>query len=64
MPDYLNVRTAIGLCTAIGILLGALLQNVVLWLCIGAGLGAVLGAISVNKKPRDEQFINQRDVTI
>ena len=54
MSDYWNMGTAIGLCTAVGIALGALLQNVVLWLCIGAGVGAVLGAVSANKKPREK----------
>ncbi len=46
MSDYWNIGTAIALCTVVGILLGALLKNVVLWLCIGAGAGVVLGAIS------------------
>lgn len=54
MSDYWNMGTAISLCTAVGIVLGALLQNVVLWLCIGAGVGVVLGAVSANKKPRDK----------
>jgi len=27
---------------------------VVLWLCIGAGVGVVLGAVSANKKQRDK----------
>ena len=38
--------TAIGLCAAAGIVLGAILQNVTLWLLIGAGVGVVLGAVS------------------
>jgi len=42
---FMNMGTAIGLCAALGILLGALLQNVAMWLCIGAGAGTVLGAI-------------------
>jgi ElaB/YqjD/DUF883 family membrane-anchored ribosome-binding protein len=50
LSDYWNMGTAIGLCTAVGIVLGALLQNVVMWLCIGAGVGIVLGAVSANKK--------------
>ncbi len=54
MSDYWNMGTAIGLCAAVGIVLGALLQSVVLWLCIGAGVGVVLGAVSTNKKPRDK----------
>ncbi|MGI6701167.1 MAG: hypothetical protein ACOX3U_01695 [Christensenellales bacterium] len=41
----LNAGTAIGLCAAVGIVLGALLQNVVMWLLIGAGIGVVLGAV-------------------
>ena len=39
---FMNMGTAIGLCAALGILLGALLQNVAMWLCIGAGAGTVL----------------------
>ena len=54
MSDFWNMGTAIGQCSAVGIALGALLQNVVLWLSIGAGVGAVLGAVSANKKPRDK----------
>lgn len=54
MSDYWNMGTAIGICAAVGVVLGALLQNVVLWLCIGAGVGVVLGAVSANKKPRDK----------
>jgi len=50
MSDYWNMGTSIGLCAAIGIVLGALLQNLVLWLCIGAGIGAVLGAVSMAYK--------------
>jgi uncharacterized membrane protein YphA (DoxX/SURF4 family) len=46
MSDYWNMGTAIGLCAAIGIVLGALLYNLVLWLCIGAGIGVVLGAVT------------------
>ncbi len=52
MSDYWNMGTAIGLCAAVGIVLGALMQNVVLWLCIGASVGVVFGAVSANKKPR------------
>ena len=54
MSTFWNMGTAIGLCAAVGIVLGALLQNVVMWLCIGAGIGVVLGAISVIKKTRDK----------
>ncbi|NLX90520.1 MAG: hypothetical protein GXZ07_02845 [Firmicutes bacterium] len=54
VSKFWNMGTAIGLCTAVSIVLGALLQNVVMWLCIGAGIGVVLGAISVNKKLQDK----------
>jgi hypothetical protein len=53
MSEIWSMGTAIGLCAAVGIVLGAILQNIVLWLCIGAGIGVVLGAISVIKKPQD-----------
>ncbi len=46
MLDYWNIGTSIGLCAAIGILLGALLNNLVLWLCVGASVGVVLGAVT------------------
>lgn len=52
MSDYWNMGTSIGLCAAVGIVLGALLQNLILWLCIGAGVGVVLGAISMRYKQR------------
>lgn len=40
----------IGLGAAVGIVVGALLDNVALWLCIGAGLGVVLSGILVLSK--------------
>jgi hypothetical protein len=40
----------IGLGAAAGIVVGALLDNVALWLCIGAGLGVVLSGILVLSK--------------
>ena len=46
MSDYWGMGTAIGLCAAVGIVLGAILQNVTLWLLIGTGVGVVLGAVS------------------
>lgn len=54
VSKFWNMGTAIALCAAVGIVLGALLQNVVMWLCIGAGIGVVLGAVSVNKKLQDK----------
>lgn len=51
--QFWGMGTAIGLCAAIGVVLGALLNNVALWLAIGAGLGVVLGAITeANKKKK------------
>ena len=52
LSDYWNVGTSIGLCAAVGVVLGALLQNLVLWLCIGAGVGVVLGAVSMLYKKK------------
>ncbi|HNW04988.1 MAG TPA: hypothetical protein PLP20_02670 [Oscillospiraceae bacterium] len=46
LSDYWNMGTSIGLCAAVGVVLGALLQNLVLWLLIGAAVGVVLGAVS------------------
>ncbi len=54
ISDYWNVGLSIGLCAAVGVVLGALFQNVVLWLCIGAGAGVLLGAVCMlykQKKP-------------
>lgn len=54
LSDYWNLGTSIGLCAAIGVVLGALFRDPVLWLTAGAAVGVVLGAISVGykKKPR------------
>ena len=54
ISDYWNMGTAIGLCAAIGIMLGALLQNVILWLCIRAGVGVLLEAISTQSKKKNK----------
>ena len=43
--NYWSMGISIGLCAAVGIVLGALLQNLILWLCVGAGVGVVLGAV-------------------
>jgi len=50
ISDYWNMGTAIGLCAAVGIVLGALLQNLILWLLIGAGIGTVLGSVAMLNK--------------
>ena len=50
--NYWNMGTSIGLCAAGGIVLGAFLQSPVLWLCIGAGVGVVLGAIIMMYKKK------------
>lgn len=52
ISDYWNMGTSIGLCAAVGIVLGVLLQNLILWLCIGAGVGVVLGAVSTQYKKK------------
>lgn len=46
--------TAIGLCAAVGVALGGLLGNPVLWLGIGAGIGVVVGAVATLYKNRDK----------
>lgn len=60
MSDYWSLGTAIGLCAAIGVVVGALLGNVALWLGVGAGVGVVVGAISAgyqhtNRATRPQQ---------
>ncbi len=50
ISDYWNMGTSIGLCAAIGIVLGALFKNTVLWLGFGASVGVVLGAITTQRK--------------
>ncbi len=54
MADFWNMGTAIGLCAAIGILLGALLNDLIWGLGIGAGIGVVLGAITQMYKARKQ----------
>lgn len=48
VSDYWNLGTSIGLCVAVGIVLGALPQNLILWLCTGVGM--VLAAVSMAYK--------------
>lgn len=50
MSDFWGMGTAIGLGAAIGIMLGALLDNFILWLMIGTALGVVVGAITQKSK--------------
>jgi hypothetical protein len=52
VSDYWNMGSSIGLCAAVGVVLGALFQNIILWLCIGAGIGVVLGAVSMPYKQK------------
>ncbi len=52
MADYWSLGTSIGLCAAIGVVVGALLNDVVLWLGVGAAVGVVLGAVSVASKKK------------
>ncbi len=47
VSGYWNMGTSIVLCAAVGTVLGTLLQNLSLWLCIGAGVGVVFGAVSM-----------------
>jgi len=46
VSEYWNMGTAIGACAALGIVLGALFDNPVLWLLLGAAAGVVLGAVT------------------
>jgi len=52
ISDYWNMGTSIGLCAAIGVVLGALLGDPAMWLGIGAALGAALGAVSVSYRAK------------
>lgn len=54
MSHYWNLGTSIGFCAAVGIIIGALTENLSLWLCIGAGVGVVLGAVSQMYKRKDK----------
>lgn len=49
ISEIFNMGTVIGLSTAVSIVVGALLQNVVLCLFIGAGIGVVIGTITKNR---------------
>lgn len=50
ISEYWSLGTAIGACAAIGVVVGAILNNVAMWLIIGAGIGVVLGAIGESRK--------------
>lgn len=50
VSSYWSMGTAIGLCAAVGVVLGAILGNVVWWLLGGAAVGVVLGAVTVVRK--------------
>lgn len=52
ISDYWSMGTAIGLCAAIGIVVGGLLDNLILWLIFGAAIGVVLGAITQGFKKK------------
>lgn len=45
ISSFMGMGTAIGLCSAFGVLLGAVFGNLVFWLLGGAALGTVLGAV-------------------
>lgn len=51
IADYIGMGTVIGFCSAVGILLGAILGNLIIWLLCGAAIGVVIGAIvEMNRK--------------
>lgn len=52
LADYWNMGTAISLGAAVGIVLGSLLDNLILWLGSGVGAGVVLGAITQSYKKK------------
>ena len=54
VSDYWNMGTSIGLCAAVGVVLGAILENLILWLLIGAGIGVVLGAVSQTARQKKQ----------
>jgi hypothetical protein len=54
MSEILTMGTAISFCTAVSIVLGAFLQNVVLCMLTGAGTGVVIGAILVVKESQSK----------
>lgn len=54
ISDFLNMGTATGLCTAVGVVLGGLPGNLVLWLGIGARTGVVSGAVAMLYKNRNK----------
>ena len=54
MSEILTMGTAISFCTAVSIVLGTFLQNVVLCMLTGAGTGVVIGAILVVKESQSK----------
>ena len=53
VSDYWNMGTSIGMCRR-GVVLGAILDNLILWLLIGAGIGVVLGAVSQTARQKKQ----------
>lgn len=43
--EILNIGTLISLFTGIGIVIGALTNNITMWLYIGAGVGVIVGVL-------------------
>ena len=53
IAQYWGMGTSIGLCAGVGVVFGAIMHNLILWMIIGAGIGVVIGAISeANKKKK------------
>jgi hypothetical protein len=50
ISDFVSFGSCIGMCAAVGVVLGAMLGNVSLWLSAGAGVGVVLGAVVETQK--------------
>ena len=45
LSDFIGIGTIIGFCAAIGVLLGAILGDIWIWLSGGAAIGVVIGAV-------------------
>lgn len=57
ISDFLGMGTLIGFGAAIGVLLGAIMGNIWLWLSGGAAIGVVVGAIVETAKRKKRNSV-------
>jgi|GEM_PF-1452316 len=56
LADYLSMGTMIGLGTALGLLVGMWMDNLILGMLMGSSAGVVIGAIvEQNRRPKVDE---------